>query len=84
MSARGRAEQAKRELEETSAAFDAVRAAIVAKLVTTPPTETALMQSLVCAHQGLDSVQIVLQQVIDAHDIDELTAALEGQFPRAA
>jgi hypothetical protein len=66
--ARGHA--AAREFSETQAAFDALKAAMIAKLFTTPLAATEERERLYHAVQTLDAVRMAMREVIDSGRIE--------------
>ena len=75
-----RAHRAKTELAETQAAFDAVRAAMVASLTARALTDTAGMQAMVCGIQTLDEVRNILMNIVESGDIEEAALDIAKSF----
>jgi hypothetical protein len=68
--AMARGERAGRELAETEAAFAAVRAAMVKRLLESPLNAGDERERLYHAVQSLDAVRAALRQVVDAGKIE--------------
>jgi hypothetical protein len=64
------AAQCKREYQQTEAAFDAVRAALVEKLFATKLDEPLVREKLYLAVQSLDAVRVCMEQVITTGEIE--------------
>ncbi len=78
-----RAGQARTELRETHAAFDAVRAAMVAQLLGSPLTASVEREKLYLGVQALDAVRKALQHVVDGGAIEEAAMAVQKSFGAA-
>ena len=68
--AMARGERAGRELSETEAAFAAVRAAMVKRLLESPLSAGEDRERLYHAVQSLDAVRAALRQVVDSGKIE--------------
>ena len=63
---RARAERTERELNETDAAFAALRAAFVARLIDTKPGEADEREQLYLAVKVLDKVRALMRDVVQS------------------
>jgi len=69
---------AARELEQTEAAFAAVRQGLLEKAAATPITDALMREKLILSVQVLEAVKQAVQSVIDTGKVAEAIAA---QFP---
>jgi len=77
-----RGQTAAREYSETQAAFDALKAAMIGRLFTTPMHATEERERLYHAVQTLDAVRMAMREVIDSGRIEaaarEVAEAIGG------
>lgn len=66
-----RGQRAEREFKEVEAAFDAVRAACVARVFETPTSASDQREQLYMAVQSLDAVRKAMRMVIDNGQIEQ-------------
>ena len=80
--ARGHA--AAREYAETQAAFDALKAAMIARLFTTPLAAADERERLYHAVQTLDAVRMAMREVIDSGRIEAAAREVADAVSRGA